>query len=249
MTGSPRTRGKFMRMRYVAGALVAMPCIAVAAFVLLFPGAAACSVVRFGPFDPLADGVLVQSGVAATERPALLALHAAAVARITETFGAPRAPAVVVFLEDREAFALSALGGTGSTHFAPTHACTVIGVKGRSVDVMAHELMHAELFGRVGFARRRTAIPVWFDEGVAMQVDFRPGYSLEAHDAGSVAGVRKLTTHAQFFGVGIEQMTRNYSAAKAEVAHWLKGEGRDGLYRALERIRSGAPLEAAMNGD
>lgn len=238
---------RFPHARYVIAALVAMPCVAIAAFVLLFPGAAVCSVVRFGPFEPLADGVLVQRSVPAAERPALMALHAAAIERITGIFGAPRARSAVIFLKDHEAFALSALGDTGSTYFAPAHACTVIGVKGRNVDVMAHELMHAELFARVGFTRRRTAIPVWFDEGVAMQVDFRPGYARYGHDLDSAAAVRELATHDQFFGVNKEQLTRNYSVAKTEVSRWLEEESPDRLYRALENIRNGASLEAIMS--
>lgn len=237
---------KFLRARCLVAALAALPCAAIAAFILLFPGAAACSVVRFGPFEPLAGDVLVQAGIPAAERPALIALHGAASARITAAFGAPRAHPAVIFLKDSEAFALSALGDTGSTHFSPAHACTVIGVKGRNVDVIAHELMHAELFARVGFMRRRTAIPVWFDEGVAMQVDSRSAYTLHAHDRDSAAAVRGLVTHDQFFGVRSEQLTRNYSAAKVEVARWLDGEGPGRLYRTLERIRGGASLEAAM---
>ena len=47
-----------------------------------------------------------------------------------------------------------------------------------NVDIVAHELTHAELHARLyeGKLRPETLVPIWFDEGLALQNDFRPQY-------------------------------------------------------------------------
>jgi len=112
--------------------------------------------------------------------------------------------------------------------------------------VLAHELMHAELAERVGYWRRMTQMPTWFDEGVAMQVDFRPRYDLLKSVTARTGEVRKLATAGAFFGGNDGERVRNYAAAKYEVAHWLSDVGRPSLYRRLERLRNGEPFAAVL---
>ena len=45
-----------------------------------------------------------------------------------------------------------------------------------SIDVTAHELVHAELAQRLGFWTRTVKLPVWFDEGIAVQLDRRADF-------------------------------------------------------------------------
>lgn len=55
----------------------------------------------------------------------------------------------------------------------------IIGKKGVDLDIISHELAHTELFERIGPMNRALDIPVWFDEGLAMQVDHRSYYSID----------------------------------------------------------------------
>jgi hypothetical protein len=84
-------------------------------------------------------------------------------------------------------------------------------------------------------------VPVWFNEGVAMQLDFRPRYSLaeKPGHAPDTSAVRELKLAHQFNHGNGEQVAQHYAFAKAEIARWLSHVGHDGLYRSLERIRAG----------
>lgn len=68
-----------------------------------------------------------------------------------------------------------------TAYFAPgMPTVIVIAPHGQNIDVMAHEWAHAEIAERLGFITRNLALPTWFDEGLAMQVDDREDYSLTA---------------------------------------------------------------------
>ena len=220
--------------------------IGVGTLAFAVPGATACAFVHARGFEALPDGTLVEPGASAQERAGFSALLSIARARIGSTFGAPRAAPIIVFLQDARSFWPLALNAHGSTNFVGTRACVMVGPKGRNADVVAHELMHAELFERVGARRRFTEIPVWFDEGVAMQVDFRPRYDLPASEAVDTAYVRQLQSARSFFGADEHRLVRNYVAAKVEVAHGLAGIDAQSLYGRLDRIRDGEPFDTAF---
>ena len=120
----------------------------------------------------------------------------------------------------------------------------MVGPKGQNLDVVAHELMHAELFERVGFWGRFTQIPVWFDEGLAMQVDYRPRYVLSREASAQAKNVRTLESARDFFLQDGDLLTKNYAMAKAEVANWLDDVDRASVYDRLERIRAGESFNA-----
>jgi hypothetical protein len=121
----------------------------------------------------------------------------------------------------------------------------MVGPKGQNVDVVAHELMHAEFFHRMGFLKS-VQLPIWFNEGVAMQVDYRPQYSLSPQDAQNTAYVRDLTTIWAFTKGDDQALTRNYASAKHEVASWLSKVGPTSLYSRLQRMRDGQSFVEAI---
>jgi hypothetical protein len=220
--------------------------LGVAALVFALPGPTGCALVGFSGLDSLSDGTLVERGSSAAERLAVLEFQRQARTRIEDFFGAPRARPVVVFLRDTKAFWPLRFNDYASSHFLGSRACVVVGPNGTNVDVVAHELMHAELFERIGYWRRFTQIPMWFDEGVAMQVDLRPRYSVIEQSWGGTGFVRELTTYRQFFRGGEEQMRRHYAAAKAEVTQWLSTIGPRGLFDRFKRIRDGESFHAVV---
>ena len=210
------------------------------------PGATACALVEYTGLESLPDRILVEPGSSAPERDRLLDLISKARARIENTFGTPHAKPIVVFFQDTQFFWPLKLNAYGSTSFIGSRACIMVGPKGQNLDVVAHELMHAELFERVGYLRRFTEVPVWFDEGIAMQVDFRPRYELPKGELIDTTYVRQLETAREFFQPNDQQLTKNYAAAKAEVAHWLSEADAQSLYQRFERIRTGEQFNAAL---
>jgi hypothetical protein len=106
--------------------------------------------------------------------------------------------------------------------------------------------MHAEFFHRVGFLKS-LQLPTWFHEGVAMQVDYRPQYSLSLQDAQYTAYVRDLTVLSTFNEGDDQALTRNYASAKLEVASWLPKVGPALLYSRLQRMRDGQSFVEAIS--
>lgn len=68
---------------------------------------------------------------------------------------------------------------TNTTVLFGAHSYVVISPNGLDVDVTAHELTHAELHYRLydGKILPKTILPIWFDEGVATQNDYRERYN------------------------------------------------------------------------
>jgi hypothetical protein len=169
--------------------------------------------------------------------------------KIQNTFGAPRSKPIVIFFNNPSAFWPFKLNEYASTQFFGSKVCVMIGPKGQNPDVVAHELMHAEISDRIGGNWRRvTQLPVWFDEGLAMQVDFRSRYILRDGAGAETKYVRALRSVNQFFVLDDELLTKNYASAKVEVALWVSEVGNLSVYGQLERIRTGQPFDAVFRG-
>jgi hypothetical protein len=219
----------------------------VAGLSVMLPGPASCALVNYADLDTMADGSRVERDTSAGQRSQFMKLRQQASARIAERFGAPLARPIIVFLKNPIKFYPFEFNPYGTTHFLISRACVVVGPEGMNTDVVAHEMMHAELFERVGFWGRLTEIPVWFDEGLSMQVDFRSEFDEASNGRkADIASVRKLVSMSQFFVSDSKQLKRNFSFAKAEVAAWTATVGRAGVYSRLARIRDGEPFRNAV---
>lgn len=207
----------------------------------------ACALAKFAELEALPDGTLVEQSSSVVERATFIELQSQARVRIKETFGAPRAEPLVVFRDSRTFWPLK-LNNYASAAFLGSRVCVLIGPQGQNVDIVAHEFMHAELANRVGHWRRFFDVPAWFEEGVAMQVDLRARYNWsDQQDKSKGYGyVRQLNSQSKFNDADDKQLTRNYAAAKAEVAQWLTTIGRGELYNRFERIRAGENFEAVL---
>lgn len=132
----------------------------------------------------------------------------------------------------------SALGlsvQTASARFAPLlPTLIVIGPEGQNVDVIAHEIAHAEIRARVGLVVRELRLPTWFDEGLAMQVDRRePFVSMAALDLSrgtAVPPLAGLQTGKRFFVAGY-QGTVHYTLARCVIGEVLGTKKADAALR------------------
>ena len=226
--------------RVVLAVLFAVPLTAAAA-VFALPGPAACALAGATGMRTLADGSRTHSASEADHRRYAQLSHDAR-ARIEAAFGAAEAKPVVIFFNGPEGFGPFRLNGYGSTQMIGGRSCVLIGPQGQNVDVVAHELMHAELHARTGYLAYFLQVPTWFDEGVAMQVDHRPAYALSPQASAKAGYVRALTTSAAFADADEKGLTRNYASAKAVVAGWVANAGQASLYPRLDRLKSGQPF-------
>lgn len=121
----------------------------------------------------------------------------------------------------------------------------VISKDGVDLDIISHELSHTELFERIGLVNRSMKIPVWFDEGLAMQVDHRPYYSLDSlkelsNNFKNLPNVKSLEGYSSFGSGSREEVMMNYLAAKFELHNWYTAEK---LERFIFQINHGASFE------
>ena len=211
------------------------------AVALAQPQAAACALISYRGLDEVTTGILASSDVPIDQRRDVVRLHTEAKLRIANTFGATSAsPVIVIGSTEALRDLFPGAGSYASTIYIPYRSCVVVGPKGHDVNILAHEALHAEIHHRVGHWHRLTQIPTWFDEGLAMQVDFRERY-LWSLRFGAVdsATVKQWTSRSQFFSGDDEELTRHYAMAKEAVRLWVQKLAREDVYGFLERIRQG----------
>jgi len=191
----------------------------------------------------IADDIYATASLSDADRRRALADVQAARLRITGMFGAPRArPVTIIAATDAEAAGLGLLEGVpGSAFITPFGTQVVLSMPNFSVDVTAHELMHAEVADRLGFWAWAVRLPVWFDEGLALQLDWRRGYMIDCASLGArrILEVQTLMRPWQFWDGGRDQVIANYRAAKCAAAQVLERQPPRLLYASMARLRGG----------
>jgi uncharacterized protein YecE (DUF72 family) len=133
----------------------------------------------------------------------------------------------------------------GHTHaeslFTPFSRHVVVTETGLTTDIISHELTHVALFDRIPHLKwyiMTYRIPVWFDEGIAMQVDYRESYSTEKYlkhtDNGTKAPtLASMASIADFYQHDTLSWYK-YATSKHEVARWLKKVNIQGLEKLIQ---------------
>ena len=143
----------------------------------------------------------------------------------------------------------------GSRYSVPalTHlklgAYIVISNEGIDLDIIAHEIAHAEFYERLGFYNWSFKIPRWFDEGLAMQNDNRNYYSedtlrVKSDNFKNLPDIKKFKSGKQFNEEGTnEQIMLNFMTAKHEVKNWYTKEKLD---KFIKDINAGKSFDEAF---
>lgn len=204
--------------------------------------AVACQLLPLLDYPRIQAQVFVGHEVSAERYEALSRSVSLAVQRINEVYGRPDSTPRMLIVSDAETAGKWGANATASMHRAPWGSCIVVGPKGQNVDVIAHEWLHAEMQHRVGFWRFLREIPVWFDEGVALTLDYREPFLPEnIHlTEDEVNSVRRLTTGRDFFSGNIRQ---NYQAARMAVMPLIRNET---FFDDLDLVASGKAFDAVF---
>jgi len=125
----------------------------------------------------------------------------------------------------------------------------VLSKEGVDLDIIAHEISHAELFTRVGFYNWTIVIPDWFKHGLAMQNDYRRYYSTDTLTARTdhfknMLDITQFKTGAQFYSGTMEQIMLRYMIAKYVVGRWYS---REKLIQLTKDLNSGKSFDEAFN--
>ncbi len=172
--------------------------------------------------------------------PAITQILESSKERIASTFGKMESGAKVVVTASSDEASYFGSNDWGRAHLSAIGQCVVLGPEGRSVDIAAHELVHAEVHYRVGWIKHFLEIPVWFNEGVALIVDHREfllpeNIQLNPEDIESVK-----SKELDFFG---DNSWKNYQAARIAVDTLDTST----LYEKLEKINKGEGFEKVFN--
>ncbi len=156
-------------------------------------------------------------------------------ARIQNTFGSQRTAARLLITATESSANRWGANDTASMHRSPWNSCVVLGPKGQNANVIAHELLHIEMQERVGFFRFMLNVPIWFDEGAALMVDYRePLLPHNIHlTEQQVSAVKQLDNSAKFFA---GNQIHNYQAARMVTERLIN---KNQFFADLERIASG----------
>lgn len=168
--------------------------------------------------------------------------------RVESFFGELKASPVLIITENESK--LHRIGGDSDiTSFSvgAVYSYISVGVEKWNVDTVAHELAHAEIHkrlfdGKISFDR---TVPPWFDEGIALQLDYNTQYSWDAllrytEDMTLLPDFEKLSNEEYFYADDEETLTYNYLAAKYEVGRWLlENGGEKELVKLLDAINRG----------
>lgn len=162
--------------------------------------------------------------------------------RISKVYGKPASQPRIFITSDLETAERWGANDTASMHRLPWRSCIVVGPEGQSTDVIAHEWLHAEIQHRVGFLRFLNEIPIWFDEGAALTLDYREPFLPEHIDIPDniVNSVKHRSSGPDFFNDNIKE---NYQAARVAVIPLINTES---FFQDLGRIADGEDFDTVF---
>lgn len=151
---------------------------------------------------------------------------------------------IIIICDDNDL--ISKLGGDHDTKtlFFPTKKNYMsISNEYCDIDIFAHEMTHAELHTRLTINALNN-IPTWFDEGLAVQNDYREQYGSDAwkeqtDNGKNVIAVEDMDTPSEFYAGSKEDRQFRYLNAKHEVGEWIAIHKQEGLLELIDKLNKG----------
>lgn len=194
--------------------------------------AIACEFVEYSRYSEIAPNIFVSPSFSGDSNK-LLSIINSGKSRVDNTFGAMvSSPIVIVTTTEDEASTFGS-NAYGRAHLTPLGECLVFGPKGQNIDVIAHEYTHSEVHFRVGWLQHYLNVPIWFNEGISLLVDFREPYLMSNIELTPEQIEAVKQSGRNFFSIG--NVIQNYQAARVVV----DGIDKSQLYDNLRRINQG----------
>ncbi len=161
---------------------------------------------------------------------------------------------IIIYCHNQADFARYGSGTPGVAYLNPTQCFIVIGPDGLRTDIMSHEMCHVELFQRIGWLASEFEKPAWFDEGLALMLDYRYakreektryfGFLIDwdrsLRSGSSYVELDELQKLEGFSQGDLRRKVFAYLTAGKEVSRWLEIVGKEGLLEFTEKLKQGA---------
>jgi WD40 repeat protein len=200
--------------------------------------------VHWSDLDQITPKIYVDPEMPEADRGFLLAAVAEGETRITTLYGDCQATPIIIAGHTMDV--MSRFGGNtynrvGRTYLTALGQYIILGPDGSSnLDVITHEIAHSELAQRIGY-KTVSALPDWFEEGLALQVDER--FTEEAWKARTSGGI--FAPDLDEIGTIAHDDWLAYVTAKHEVSRWLNVVGQEGLLAFLQTIQQNGDFYSA----
>jgi hypothetical protein len=247
--------------RYALPLLIALPI----GFLILYPQLVRClRVSQSTDFQPLAsmNSVYISQTATPKQHAQLRRNVQRAYDRIRRFWGGRRGQAILIYCPTQDEYEQYCIGGEGagcSLGMPWGDSYLVLGPDGNNTDVIAHELCHDELFARLGWWRVKRQIPQWFNEGLALMVDYRFSHPsvwerstdlqrdstymgdepMKSFPGQPMLKLSDLETTRDFFGGDYNKVMQAYQTAAEEVSRWLTVVGQPGVPALANALANG----------
>jgi hypothetical protein len=172
--------------------------------------------------------------------------------RVRNFFGELMSQPTVIICDDKQKLArLGSDHDTFTVMLFQTNSYISVSSEWLNVDVLAHEFTHAEVHTRIfrGGISFDQPIPTWFDEGLAIQNDYREQYSyqtwLNITDNGTIVpSIAQYDTADKFYAGDVEDRRKRYCLAGHEIGTWIEHNGKEAMITLLNKISKGAEFSS-----
>lgn len=203
-----------------------------ASFVFLKKEAIACEIAPLTSFKEIYPNVYVDNSVSLKQQNNLIQYINEATHRVTHVYGTPKSSPRII-ATNKKSYSKYGFNPTGMQSSGFSRECVFLGEKGINTDVIAHELVHAEVRFRTTLFIELTQLPAWFIEGTGIRVDYREPFLLKNINVThyDVTNIKSVFFFYNFKNTDV----KSYQAARVAIEQI---EPKD-LYKNLARLNKG----------
>ena len=219
----------------IAGALIYYSCFTDSGYTYMIP---------YNPsFEKIADNIYINKGNS-KDKNEIIALIDQAKERDKAFFGDFQSEddTIIIICDDKKISSRIGEKVTLSYAFPKKKSYVCISNEYFCLDIISHELTHAELRSRLN-VKAMMSVPTWFDEGLATQNDYREQYSFETwikdtDNGKNIVALDDMDSPSEFYSGTEEEKRFRYMNAKHEVSEWMEEHHQNGLIELIDKLNN-----------
>ncbi len=243
-------------MKYFKGLSVAI-IIILLIFTWTFPQFLRCLFVTYDDFEEIKSMIFVEKSITVKQQDSLKSYVKNAKKRVVSFWGKQEGVAKIIFCKNAETYKkyCQSSEGAGCSIGTPFGSWIILNQDGLNVDVIAHEMCHDELMARVGWWKTKKEIPTWFDEGLALMLDYRFVSSQDSiqryidyrtelsYLTPRPIPLEELTTQKDFFGQNQLFTKIAYFSSAVAVSKKISVKGKKEVFKTIENVKKEGKFE------